>query len=274
MLKISGIIGICAILLFAACSPERKLAMNYVKHHKGNGIMILPLFEIYKDNLTIEYDTNRSYSPEQFDSIAWTQSCYIKNVSDSIFLTRFTNSLINELTASGFDVYVDGGSDVFLSLPDPKWMIQIAQLQLEENYRIDDRNMYSIESGEPYTEAFRINQVSMKSWFEVSRANTGNKQVLYLDGYIQDDFHVGVDLDLMEGSVGILNNRDSIEMDDVYRMAESSGVKHAELLFDYFLNDYIRENLPVGIVNRQYYHFNRQSKTLKRGLQERFDVVN
>lgn len=114
----------------------------------------------------------------------------------------------------------------------------------------------------------------MSTWFEVSRANTGNRQLLYLEGYIQDDFHMEVDFDLMEGTVGLLGNRDSLEIDNVYQMAEQSGQKHAELLFDYFMNDYIRENLPAGIVHREYFHYNLRTKSLNRGLVERFDVVN
>lgn len=274
MLKYFGILCLLAMLFFSACSPERKLARSYVKHHNGSGIMIVPIYELFKDNLTINYDTAIQYNPDQFDSIAWVQSCFIQHVSDSVFLTGFINSLINELTANGFDVYIDGSSDVFLSLPDPKWIIQIAQLQLNEEHRIEYKEMYSVESGEQYAEGFRVNQVSLSSWFEVSRANTGTKQVLYLEGYVQDDFHLGVDIDLMEGSLGILENRDSLEVEDVYRMADESGQKHAQLLFDYFMNDYIRENLPSGIVNREYFHYNPRSKSLKRGLEERFDVVN
>ena len=274
MVRYFGILSLVAILLLAACSPERKLAHRYVKHHAGNGIMIIPLFELYKDNLTITYDTTVAYTAGQLDSIAWTSSCYIQHISDSAFLTLFTNSMINELTLSGYDVYVDGSSDIFLSLPDPKWMIQIAQLQLNEDHRVKYNELYSLENGETVYDGFRVNQVNLSSWLEVSRANTGNKQVLYLEGYVQDDFHLGIDFDLMEGTVGLLENRDSLEIDDVYRMASESGQKHAELLFDYFLNDYIRENLPSGIVNREYFHYNRRAKSLKRGLEERFDVVN
>jgi hypothetical protein len=262
------------MFLLAGCSPERKLARHYVKHHKGSGIMIVPLYELYKDNLSISYDTALKFSPEQFDSMAWVQSCYIQHVSDSIFLTTFTNSLINELSGEGFDVYLDASSDIFLALPDPKWIIQIAQLQLNEEHSIDYYEMYSVESGEPYSEGLRINKVSLSSWFEVSRANTGNKQVLFLEGYIKDDIKNKVDLNLLGGTVGLQQIRDSIQLDDVYKMANESGQKHAELLFDYFMNDYIRENLPSGIVNREYYHFNRKSNSLKRGLKERFDVVN
>lgn len=236
--------------------------------------MIVPLYEIYKDNLSIISDTTVKYSLEQFDSIAWVQSCFIKHISDSLFLTTFTNNMINKLTADGYDVYVDGSSDIFLSLPDPKWVVQIAQLQLNENHSLNYYDLYSVEGGDPVTESLRINQVNLGSWLEVSRANTGNKQVLYLDGYIQDDIKRGISFDLMEGSMGIEQIRDSMKVNDVYRMAFDSGQKHAEMLFDYFMNDYIRENLPEGIVDRQYFRFDRKSKKLKKGLKEKFEVVN
>lgn len=263
-----------AVLLSTGCSPERKLARKYIKNHKGSGILIVPLYDLYKDNLTISYDTNVLFSEEQFDSIAWEQSVFIKHISDSVFLTTFTNSLIDELSASGYDVYLDGSMDIFLSLPDPKWIIQIAQLQINEDHRIDDHERYSVETGEFYGVGYRINQVDMSSWLEVSRANSGNKQVLYLEGYIQDDFNQGVDIDLMAGSLGLTSNRDSIEVNDMYRMAHQSGQKHAELLLDYFMNDYIRANLPNGIINREFYHYNRRTKSFKNGLDERFDVIN
>jgi hypothetical protein len=274
MFRYIAIPFVCVILLLAACSPERKLARNYVKNHNGNGVMIVPLYELFKDNLTINFDTTAKYTPEQFDSIAWVQSCYIKYVSDSLFLTTFTNSMINKLTADGYDVYVDGSSDIFLSLPDPKWMVQIAQLQLNEQHNLNYYEIYSVETGEPYTEGLRINQVNLSSWFEVSRANTGNKQVLYLDGYIQDDIKRGVNFDLMDGSIGMEQIRDSLKVNDIYRMAYDMGNKHAEMLFDYFMNDYIRENLPQGIINREYFRFDRKSKSIKKGLKERFEVVN
>jgi hypothetical protein len=274
MFRYFGVLGICAFLLIAACSPEHNLARNYVKNHTGNAVMILPLNELFKDNLAISYDTNIQYSPEQFDSIAWAQSCYIKQVSDSEFLTRFTNSLIDRLTSSGFDVYVDGSSDIFLSLPDPKWMVQIAQLQLNEDHKTYYHEVYATDSDDTEYEGYRINQVSLETWFEVSRTNTGNKQVLYLEGYIEDEFKMGIDLDLMGGTLGYTANRDSVKIENVYDMAHDLGDKHADLLFDYFMNDYIRENLPSGITHREYYHYDRRKNALKRGLQERFDVVN
>jgi hypothetical protein len=274
MFKYFVIPSVCILLLMAACSPERNLARNYVKNHKGNGVMIAPLYELYKDNLTISSDTAVKYSPEQFDSIAWVQSCFINHISDSLYLTTFINSMINKLTADGYDVYVDASSDIFLSLPDPKWTVQIAQLQLDEQHNLNYYDLYSVETGEPFSQGIRVNQVSLSSWLEVSRANTGNKQVLYLEGYIQDNIKRGVNFNLMEGSVSVDQIRDSIRVNDVYRMAFDLGNKHAEMLFDYFMNDYIRANLPDGIINRQYFRFDRKSNSVKKGLQERFEVVN
>lgn len=272
MFRKIGIVCLVAMLLVSACSPERKLARKYVHNHKGNGILIIPQYELYLDNLTISYDTAIRYSPAQFDSMAWSQSCFIRHISDSIFLTRFTNNLVKELTELGYDVYVDGGTDMFLSLPDPKWTIQIAKLQLNEDH-LAFRDDYTTDENDSFYENYRTNQVNLLSWFEVSRANSGMKQVLFLEGYIQDDYQQGIDLDIRSRSLIMSGVRDSIELDDVYKMADASGKKHAELLYDYFINDYIRGNLPSGIIDRKLFHFSRETRSLKRGLPERFDVV-
>lgn len=264
---------VCLIVFVSACSPERKLAGRYKEQHVGNGVMIIPLYELYKDNLSISFDTSRHYSNQQIDSIAWVQSCFIQHVSDSVFLTRFTNSFIDELVATGYDVYVDAGYDSFLALSDPKWVVQLEQLQLTENHKIENRQYYSVADGNMHYKPTRVNQVSQATWLEVSRTNATNKQVLFLEGYIQDDFHLGVEIDLMKENYGFLGVRDSIDMRDVYAMADESGQKHAELLVDYFMNDYIRENLPSGIINREFYHYNRRTNSIKKGLKERFDVV-
>ena len=258
-IRVFGFSGLLLFLLFASCSPEHKLAKKYVNNHKGSVILIIPLYDLYKDNLTISYDTNAKYSSDQFDSIAWVQSYYIQYISDSVFLTTFTNSLISGLTATGYDVYLDSGSDVFLSLPDPKWVIQIGKLQMNEDHKTEYRDMYSIESGETYTQEYRLNQINLESWFEVSQANSDEKQVLYLEGYIQDKFKTKIGLDVESGGFGVISNRDSLQMDDIYRMAEASGKKHAALLFDYFMNKYIDANLPLGNAKREYYRYNPES---------------
>ncbi len=270
-----GIICIQAVLLFSSCSPERILARKYIGLSKGNGVMIVPSYELFKDNLTLSFDSTIQYSQTQFDSIAWEQSCFIQHVSDSEFLTRFTNSMIAELTASGFDVYVDGSSDVFLSLPDPKWMVQIAQLELNEAHRSELYYVFSLENIEhPSYESFRVNKIDLSSWLEVSRTNAGNKQVLFLEGYIEDDLKNALEFKMNEDATALFKTKDSLSVHDVYVMADDMGRKHAGFLFDYFMNEYIGENLPEGIINRKYFHFDRLNNSLKKQGDERFEVID
>jgi hypothetical protein len=273
MTRFLGILSLLALMLIVGCSPERNLARQYVKLHTGGGIMIMPTNELLKDNLSINYDPSQKYSPEQLDSIAWVQSYFVKHVSDSVFLTLFTNRAIEVLTSEGYDVYLDGSTDIFLSLPDPKWVVQIAQLQLDEKHLYNLYQIYSIETGEPYVDSIKVNQMILSSWLEVSRANTSKKQVLYLEGYVEDNVKRGVKFNILEGSVGKEETRDSIRMNDVYKMAYDLGQKHAEFLSDYFMNEYIRENLPAGVTKKKYYYMDRRSNTLKQGNSDRFEII-
>lgn len=266
-----GLLLFLTMLALLSCSPERKLANKYVSNHKGNAVMIVPSYTLYKDNLTLSYDTAVKYSADQLDSMAWAQSSFVQYISDSIFLTQFTNNLIDELSNYGYEVFVENDADVFLSLPDPKWMVNLAQVQLTEEYTYEYRTAYYME--DYYTIKFRLNKVNMSTWLETSRTNSGNMQVLFLEGYMEDALKDALTLNLVF-DYNLAPERDSISLKEIYNMAEQSGKKHAELLFDYFMNDYIRLNLPAGIVNRKYFHYNRKLNKLKKGLPERFDVVN
>jgi len=271
--KYSGLLSFLMILMLAGCSPEHKLAKEYVKHHERDRIFIVPSYELHKDNQSIYYNDSLKYSEEQFDSIAWVQSCYIQHVSDSIFLSRFTNSLINELTREGFDVYVGDSSDVSLLLPGLKWVVSVAQLQLDENHAITTYEVYSekVQGYEFEYADLRMNMLSLSSWFEARCTGKEKKQVLYLKESIMDNRTLGFDFALNKGNKGLQQNRDSLEIADVYKMADESGKKHAELLFDHFMNNYICENLPTGTANKDYFYYDRKSRSIKRGLNQWYE---
>ena len=258
------------LFLMVACSPEYKLARQYIRNHTGNSILIIPLYELYKDNLTITYDTNAIYSPAQFDSIAWEQSCYIKHVSDSIFLTTFTNSLLKELRKEEFEVYLSDRLQAFQELPDPKWLVKILQMQLNENHCMSTYQV-SYENAENYEYAIaslRINILSLLSCFEASPTITGHPKVLFRDESSMDGITSGSQWILDKGNEGLQQNRDSLGIEDIYILADESGRKHAEILFNHFMNEYIKKSLPEGIIKNKYLYFNRKSQSLRPGLNE------
>ena len=224
---------ILMLLSIAGCSAEKQLARKYVDTHKGNAVMIVPVYTLFKDNSSISYDTSYKYNQEQLDSIAWAQSCFVKYISDSVFLTTYTNSLINELSTYGYDVYVDGSADVFLSLSDPKWLIQLEQMQLTESHTIDYQTIYSLDGSVTY-EPYRQNKVDFGTWFHLNRANSESRQLLYLNTYVQDR-KVSL-VALTYGNNAGVSKNDSVRLDHVYLLAAETGRKQAELIFDYFMN--------------------------------------
>jgi hypothetical protein len=268
------IVILVSVFLISACNPEHKLAKQYLRNHKGNAVVLIPIYELAKDNLDISYDTNVHYSNAQFDSIAWTQSCYIRQISDSIFLTRFTNSLIKELSREGFDVYVSDSVNSFQRFTEPKWLVKLAQMQLNENHSISSFNVYTekLQGIVRSVASLRLNSLILDSWIESSANDSTKKQTLFTEESIMDKVTNGYDFIISKGNEGLQKNRDSLEMEDVYKMADVSGRKHAELLFDHFMNEYISKNLPQGTVRKNYYYFDRESRAIKPGLNEWFEV--
>lgn len=262
------------LLLLTSCITEQKLADQYLLQLPGSPVFILPKYDLFKDNFTLAYDTNVQYSNEQYDSIEWVQSNYIQYISDSLYLTLFTNSLITELSAQGFNVFVSDSSVLFDSLTDPKKVIKIAELQLSEEHGIE-YNLEKISKNEIVSRfGFYGNSVCLNSWLEILRPDSSQMQVLHLEGCLTDNIAPGINVDELKDDFDGQQLRDSIEIVDLYTMADEIGRKHAELLMDYFLTDYIRTHLPKYFApTMEYYHYNRNSKSIVPALQERFDII-
>ncbi len=263
------------ISVLVSCSPERNLARAYVRNHKWDGIMLSPCNQLFKANPGAYMDKSRFTTEAEQDSVAYYSSSYVQYVSDSVFLTLFTNSLIDELGSMGFQVVMDQSADLFLNSPNPAWIVQLTQLQLEEDFTVKYAYGYDDEDREYYQD-YRINSVGLNSWTEVNRVNSeeGTKQLLYLSGFIEDDLNQAVRLDFYRGQFYFSNSRDTISLADIYRMASQSGKKHAELLFDYFMNDYIRRNLHHSAATRREMHYSPKMNKITAGLPERFEVVH
>jgi len=235
--------------------------------------MLSPAEFIYKDNPGALIDLQRYPERTQQDSIAFFSSQFIQHVSDSTFLTHFTNALIDELEAFGYHVTLDQAADQFLASHNPSWIVQLSQLQLEEDYTPAYVYGYDDEDQE-YVQEYKVNSVSLNSWTEVSPINSGKgaRQMLYLSGYISDDAGQYISLEYYNGQFYLNDYRYTIDLDDIYLMAAASGKKHAELLTDYFMNDYIRRNLKKSNAVRKEMHYNRKLNKISAGLMERFEV--
>lgn len=258
----------------AACNPGKRLAHEFIRNHEGTAVFVIPTYQLGLDNLVISYDTNMVYSEAQYDSIAWVQSCYIKQLSDSVFLTRFTNSLVSELDKCGFDVYLGDTRDAFNQLPTPGIIVKIAQLHINETHTT---RMYEVFyekiQGYEYENAYlRMNMLNMLSWFEINTADSNKMQLLFRDEAIVDHLTQGFDFVMNKGNEGLQQNRDSLELADVYNLADESGRGHAWSVYDFLMNEYISRNLTTSLPEQPYYYYDRKTRSLKTGINEWIEI--
>lgn len=265
ILKRLPVVALAAFLLFISCSAERKLGKKYVRSFSGASMMILPPDFVYKNNLKTWLVENAGETDK--DSILFSKSTYLKLVSDSLILEKYVNSLADELKTYGFEVFFNHQAMPFLSSGSPSsYILNVAQLQLEEYYdQVEDKAYFS--DTVPIYQAFNLNAVNLNSWFEISRMNADTtslqKKLLYASETTEDYFSGAFKFNILSQTVYYEYDYDSLRLDDIYILASYAGKKYASYIYDYLMNQYIKENFPANAQSVRYFHFNKETNQLK-----------
>ncbi len=235
--------------------------------------MILPIDYLFKTSLKIEKigDTT-GMSEWEIDSTLYANSLFLKNISDSVFLETFINSLIMEFEKLGFTVYTENYIDSFLFFQTPAYLFNIAQIELEEHtFEFEDSELIR---GTEYFKKLDLNALTINTWLELSTLNAEEgRELFFADETIADivDGHFGENL--FTGDVKY--NYRIIEMDEdiVYRYCELLGRRYAGYTYDYLMNTYVQQNFPSNKKLRFYMHYNRANKTLDTTAEDRFVLL-
>jgi hypothetical protein len=258
----------------SSCLPERKVAQVFIQSHNAINLLVFSPDMVYKYNHKGEtipgFDSLKENSQ---DSALWANSAYMQFLSDSLLLETYMNRFIGELRALGFNVYLSDAIDLFPFSTPQSYTIDVAQVQLDEY-------LYPLEDEEPfedtlYYKRFDLNAVDFSCWFELSKANTSKarKTTLYASQTAYDSFDGQFYFDPWTNKVKYKYQIDSLHVKDLYDLAEYLGKKHAGYLYDYFLNQYIVQNLPPDEELQYYYHYNRLNKSLTPVDDEMFEVI-
>ncbi len=227
---------------------------------------------VYKTNLKVgDIPGIESLNEYVKDSLLIDKSLYLQYISDSVLLSRYLSSMVNELIEYGINVYTEDNIDTFLQLKEPYYMFNIAQIELEE-YIVPIEEKEVFDDTTIFFKTFKLNAVSINSWFEVTRMNTeGNKRkVLYASHYVFDYLKGRFRKHVLTGDVGFKYDQKEIDLEDIYSLADELGKKYAGYIFDYLINEKIKEKLPEGTKSDKYYHYDRKTRTLKQAYKERF----
>lgn len=274
---LSGIaVAVILSSVFSSCTVEHRLGRKYIRKEHNETLLVVPSDFIYKTNLTYqEPDPVNLISEEARDSAGFFRSKFLQHVSDSLFLEKFYNAFISGMTSAGYRVMLCDDSIAFRAESGPKWIISFAQLQMEEETKKYYYDTYDVDENYYYKE-YELSTFGLNTWTEVEYQNAkpDQKRLLYLSGFIKEDFDGGFTYDSFDEKMYFVEHSESRITDrDIYAMAAASGRKHAELMIDYLMNDYIRRNMPPGMTRKNILHFDRTFKTLSTEVNERFEVL-
>jgi hypothetical protein len=273
-IRIRSVILVFALAGLVSCLPEQKLARNFVKSAMKIRLMVTPPDYVYKYNHKGEGIEGFSELNEAAqDSALLASSDFIQYLSDSLILETYVNRFIGELRKAGFEVYLPDQMDAFLSDQSQAYMVNLAQIQLDEYYypytdkeTIDDST---------YVKKINLNAVDMSVWIELSKANASKprKTILYNSQTAYDDFQGLFKSDGWTGTVRYIYKLDSLTVANVYDMVKYLGEKHGEYLFDFFMNQWVAFSMPPDQYINYYYHYNRRQNILEVTEDERFEIL-
>jgi len=257
-----------------SCMPGRQTARGFIKSPPGISILVNAPDLVYKFNHRGEdirgFD---SMSQSRQDSALWVSSRYMQFLNDSILLENYMNRFISELRLLGFTVYVGSADDSLLKANPQSYVVDIAQLQMDEyNYTLEDEDAF-LDS--VYLKKIRLNAVDFSAWFDLWKVSSGpgRKTTLYGTSTAYDDFDGKFFNDPFSGSVRYKYSIDTLKVADMYEMATVLGKKHAGYLYDFFLNQYVAIHLPEGEEPEDYYHYDRARHYLTPAGDDRLEIL-
>ena len=245
-------------LVLYACTPEKKLAKQFVYNTPKRYALVIPPDFIYKYNrnewLLDSIDGN--LTEEEKDSLLWEMSRLVKNIDDSIYLSNFRKGYEYKLAEYGFDIFTPAYTDIFMQKDSNAYIINIPQIELEETtYPYKDETIFN---GYTYFHQHFLNALDVSTWFEINEVNdTSSNQptVLYAGDILTDLLESNFEYDDKTDQLKYFYKIDTLEVKDVYNLAVTLGKRYAEYTYDYLMNSYILRNKEKGDTLSYYWHY-------------------
>lgn len=244
----------------ASCSFERKLGQQFVVYEAPKSVVYLePTGYLFKTNLkNTSAPKEAKLKQSELEAIKFENSKFLKLISDSVFLTRFTEAYIAELNALGLNVCLEGTSAIDCPPKAHNFKITIDQLELQEFEKIvtDEQYIYNTV----YQKDINLDAVSMHAWFLIAEAANakGKPKPLYAENQLAEEIlKSGFLKSRKTGKILHQLKTEKLGLARIYTMAEELGRKYASYSFDYILNHYVYSNYPSNSKPGRYLHYNR-----------------
>ncbi|GAB1403494.1 hypothetical protein DSECCO2_602340 [anaerobic digester metagenome] len=231
--------------LLTACSPERRLAREFVTLKEPVTVFLISPDFIFKESYKVPDSVDfAGLSKQQTDSVLFFNSRLLQYTSDSIFIGSYLQGMVAAMKTAGVKVFLADTGLRFAQSEMPAYIIHIAQLQLEEYY--DSLVSFPDILDESLVYVTYFTAVNVNSWYELSKLNdeSSSRQVLFNSETIQDYVEDGMRYIPISGDYKFMSYIDSLTVTDVYELAGHVGFLNGNRLFDYMMNAWIKQRLP------------------------------
>jgi len=256
------VLTVLLVGLMLSCSTERKFATTFVdKGINRSALVFFPDF-VYKTNQkTFLLDSLGITDESQFDSVLLAHSTYLQHVNDSLFLANYELGFTKELSAFGFSVFEEDRIVEFMEQDTNAYMINIAQIELEETIYTHRDEAVVYENY--YFHDEDLNAVYVNSWIEITKVNENSKKakIYFATDLITDDMEGDFSYDIFTGNINYAYYIDSLKTSELYDYAYQLGRTYAGYTFDYLLNSYLDQTVPKEERSGKYWRFNPYDKT-------------
>ncbi len=269
--KIIVIISLLMVFGLSACSPEKKLAIEFVSKTNTKSILVIMPEYIFKKNLkTFLLDSIEVSDNSDEESALLGASKYMAELNDSLFLANYTYGFLKSLNKFGFNVYNQNQIDKFLAIDSNTYQINIAQIELEET-------LYSFRDDVKFQDSYyfhdhELNAVYINTWFEFNNLNETNSdfQIYFTTDLITDIPDGAFEYDIFSNKVRYMYNIDSLESHMIYDFAYKLGNEYAKYTFDLLLNNELNKKIPEDVKSNKYWRYDPTKHTFFIATDDRF----
>lgn len=227
------------LIVFVSCSPQKKLAYDFVKKSKGASVAFYVPNELEKSNM--RSDCNPEIidlfllEEEQLQDSIDSKIKILNKIDDEIFLNVVAASFEETLEDYGLTLrYLE---DENVSTDSLHWVVDLSHVEIQE---LIAHQLSSCGVDGNY-EFIPITRVNVASWFNLL-TESGSELVFTEQNYDEDVVDCYYTLDSLNNLVTNIEFQD-ISIEGFYNFAVVLGKLYAGYSFDYFMNEYVRREM-------------------------------
>lgn len=226
-------------MMFVSCSPQKKLAYDFVNKSKGALVAFYVPDELKKINIRKDCDPNIAelfvLDEEQLRDTIEARTKIVNKIDDDVFLEVMIASF--KKTLEDYDLKLEYWEKENSKPDSLHWVVDLSHVEVQEYVT----HLLSECGVEGNVEFFAATAVNVASWFEL--INDDESHFLFTEQnyeeYIADCYYT---LDSLNNLITNVEYR-RLTIDEFYDFAVILGKLYAGYTYDFFMNDYVRKEM-------------------------------